>query len=206
MITEKRKEQIKQYRIKNKERIAKLSKIRYDRWLKKNKENNKDYIECQREYQSKWRENNIERKRELNRKWRKNNHNKTREYDNKRHKTNIKIKLSHRIGNAIRKSLKGNKAGHHWEDLAGYTCNDLMKRLKKTIPKNYTWDDFIQGKLHIDHIIPISAFNFTKPEHPDFKKCWALKNLRLLPARENIIKGNKLLKPFQPALKLSLIS
>jgi len=70
------------------------------------------------------------------------------------------------------------------------------------MPKGYCWQDFLEGKLHIDHKIPISAFNFTKSEHIDFKRCWALSNLQLLPARENIIKSNHLSKPFQPALKI----
>jgi len=96
------------------------------------------------------------------------------------------------------------KSGRHWEDLVGWTVKDLEKRLRKTMPKGHTWKDFKNGKLHIDHIIPISAFNYTKPEHTDFKRCWALKNLRLLPANENLVKHNRLEKPFQPALKISV--
>ena len=72
---------------------------------------------------------------------------------------------------------------------------DLIKHLEKTLPDGYTWEE-----CHIDHKIPMSAFNFTTPEHTDFKRCWALSNLRLLPAKENLVKYNKLYKPFQPAL------
>ena len=113
-----------------------------------------------------------------------------------------KYNLNGRISTIIRSSLKNNKNGKHWEDLVDYTLDDLVKRLKKTIPKGYCWQDFLEGKLHLEHIIPKNAFNFTKLEHTDFKRCWALKNLRLLPAKENLIKGKKLTKPFQPALKL----
>ena len=70
------------------------------------------------------------------------------------------------------------------------------------MPKGYIWQDYLEGKLHIDHIIPIDVFNFDSPEQIAFKKCWGLKNLRLLSARENIIKNNKLLKPFQLGLKI----
>ncbi|GAI61384.1 unnamed protein product, partial [marine sediment metagenome] len=38
--------------------------------------------------------------------------------------------------------------------------------------------------------------------HIDFKRCWALENLRLLPAKENMVKHNKLDRPFQPALRI----
>ncbi len=123
-------------------------------------------------------------------------------YQSERLKTDIKFRLNRNVSRLIRKALKGNKAGRRWGSLVGYTLNDLIDRLKNTMPVGYTWKDFLSGELHIDHIIPISAFNFTKPEHTDFKRCWELENLQLLPAKENLIKHNNLDKPFQPALKI----
>jgi hypothetical protein len=117
-------------------------------------------------------------------------------------KTNLKVNLDNRISRAINHSLKGNKKGRHWEDLVGYTLDDLIAHLKETIPEGYTWEDFLNGDLHIDHIIPISVWNYAKPEHTDFKRCWGLYNLRLLPPIENWHKNNKLYKPFQPALRI----
>jgi hypothetical protein len=64
-----------------------------------------------------------------------------------------------------------------------------------------TWGNY--GQWHVDHKIPISAFNYETPDDIDFKRCWALKNLRPMWAKENISKGAKLDKPFQPALALS---
>jgi len=129
-----------------------------------------------------------------------------REWTAIKRKIDLKFNLNRKMSSTINYSLRGDKKGKHWEILVGYTLNDLIKRLKRTMPKDYTWQDYLQGKLHIDHIIPISAFNFTKAEHIDFKNCWALSNLRLLPAKENMIKHNKLSKSFQPALKISFIS
>jgi hypothetical protein len=63
-----------------------------------------------------------------------------------------------------------------------------------------SWENY--GKWHIDHRIPIDAFNFTCPEDIDFTQCWALRNLRPLWAVDNIKKSNKLEKPFQPSLLL----
>jgi 5-methylcytosine-specific restriction endonuclease McrA len=61
-----------------------------------------------------------------------------------------------------------------------------------------TWKNY--GKeWQIDHIIPISAFNFTSFKHIDFKKCWSLRNLRPLWSQENNSKSNKLDKSFQPS-------
>lgn len=168
-------------------------------WYEKNREKKKEYSK-----QNKGKRKESNRLYYINN--RKNIIKRANQHQKNKRKTDPKYNLNCRMAISIGKSLKGNKAGRHWESLIGYTLNDLIKRLEKTLPKSYTWKDFLEGKLHIDHIIPISAFNFTKSEHPDFKKCWALKNLQLLPAMENIIKSNKLKKPFQPALKISLIS
>ena len=111
-------------------------------------------------------------------------------------------KLSNRISALIRYSLKGNKNGSHWENLVGYSLEALKHRLKKTIPIGFIWNDYLEGHLEIDHIIPITAFNIIDSDCLDFKRCWALFNLRLLPKKENISKGNRLTKPFQPNLAL----
>ncbi len=97
------------------------------------------------------------------------------------------------MANAIRNSLKDGKNGVHWENSVGYTREGLIVHFKKTIPKGYTWDDYLEGKLHIDHHpIPLYWFVFTSYKDRGFKKAWALDNLRLFPASENMRKGNKL--------------
>jgi len=128
-----------------------------------------------------------------------------RKYEKDKYNNNLKYNLHSKISVSIRLSLKGNKAGRAWESLLDYNLYELERYLKSTMPRGYIWKDYLKGRLHIDHKIPISVFNFTKPEHIDFKRCWALKNLRLLPAKENRVKRNKLMKPFQPSLKLKII-
>ena len=150
------------------------------------KEWNKQYRKIHPEYFQQWRENNKEKIREYIKQWQKD-----------KRKTDLKFNLNRKISTMIYFSLRGNKEGRKWESLTGYTLNDLIKRLKSTIPKGYTWQDFMEGKLHIDHIIPKSVFIYTKSEHVNFKECWALRNLRLLPAKENRTKHNRLEKPFQ---------
>ena len=97
----------------------------------------------------------------------------------------------------MRSALKYNRSGGVWESLVGYDLKLLRKRLKKTIPKGYTWADFLEGELHIDHIFPVSAFKYEDAGGFDFRECWGLKNLQLLPVTENIKKRNKIIKPFQ---------
>lgn len=120
-----------------------------------------------------------------------------------RQKQNLKFRLKQRMSASLNNYLKkGTKNNRRWEVLVGYSVDKLKNRLDSTLPNGYTWQDFLDGKLHIDHIIPVSAFNFESIEHLDFKRCWALNNLRLLPAGENMKKNAKIIKTFQPSLAL----
>jgi 5-methylcytosine-specific restriction endonuclease McrA len=113
----------------------------------------------------------------------------------KSRKATFKGKTNHRIGRAIWQTLKKNgisKNGHSWEKIVGYTAEDLIERLKSTIPNGHVWADYLKpGLLHIDHIRPLSSFNFQYINDPEIKKAWALENLQLLTAKENLRKGSK---------------
>lgn len=114
---------------------------------------------------------------------------------NTRRRTDLKFNLIDKMHSMLNHSLKGNKNGLHWEKIVGYKLNDLIKRLKKTMPIGCTWKDFLKGKLHIDHIIPIRAFVFKNPEDEELKQCWSLDNLRLLDCNENILKNDSINNP-----------
>jgi len=182
-----------EYREKNHEEIGIKRKQEY-------RENREKYLEYVKQYQK----DNREKRLEYKRKYRKTDKSKKniKEYYHNNLKTNLKYNLNRTMRITIGHSLKGSKAGRHWEELIGYSLSDLMKHLKRTLPLNYTWKDYLDGKLHVDHIIPISAYEFDKSENFQFIECWSLKNLRLLPAKENIIKGGKIIKPYQLALKI----
>lgn len=108
--------------------------------------------------------------------------------------------LAHNISLHIRRSLHGNKNSQRWESLVHYTLNDLKKHLEKQFSKGMSWENY--GKWEIDHIIPVSAFNFTSSKDLDFKRCWSLGNLRPLWKKDNREKSAKILQPFQPTLKI----
>jgi len=161
------------------------------------------YRESRRIYNEKNREKDIERSRN----WQRNNIEKVRKAARKRAKQRRKnptSRLNLAISGGIRKSLKNGKRGRHWEDLVGWTLEDLMCHLAKKFFPGMTWENWGRGtgKWHIDHEIPINAFNFTSHRHPDFKRCWALQNLKPMWSEENLRKHAKLDKPFQPSLLL----
>lgn len=93
---------------------------------------------------------------------------------------------------AIWDSLNGKKNGRSWEELVGYTLNDLMKHLEGKFLPGMTWENRAKKGWHIDHIKPKSSFNYTLSEDPEFKECWALENLQPLWWIDNIRKGCKI--------------
>lgn len=121
-------------------------------------------------------------------------------YCKSRRKTDPKFRLRSNISTSIGNSLKSDKGGKSWEALVGYTLSNLKKHLEKQFTDGMTWENYGKNGWEIDHKIPVSVFNFTKPEHQDFKKCWALLNLQPMWAQENLAKRNKLDKHFQPSL------
>jgi hypothetical protein len=167
---------------KNRDRINKL---------KRDRRANPEVKEKEREYLVKWRKENSDHIRGYGSHF----------YHTKR-KFNINHVLSRNFSNQISKALKergGRKRGS-WETILGYTTADLKSHLMRTMPDGYVWGDYLSGELHVDHIIPISAHNYESQNDIDFKRCWALSNLRLLPRLENMRKKDKLDKPFQPSL------
>ncbi|MDD4989741.1 MAG: hypothetical protein PHW31_00295 [Candidatus Pacebacteria bacterium] len=94
------------------------------------------------------------------------------------------------MGTAIWASLKNRKAGQKWEDLVGYSLEELVKHLEKQFDEKMFWDNY--GKYWaVDHVKPKTLFNYTSPNNPKFKQCWALNNLQPLEKIENIKKGNR---------------
>ena len=118
-------------------------------------------------------------------------------------RANPRIRLTLNVLRSIRSSLKDRKRGH-WETLVGYTLADLMAHLKARFLPGMTWENMGRGGWQVDHIIPVSAFNFETAEDVDFKRCWALSNLQPLWESDNIRKAAKLEAPFQPSLKLRI--
>ena len=110
--------------------------------------------------------------------------------------------LSRQVSCGIWRSIQGNKKNRHWELLVGYTIRQLKEHLEKQFQLGMSWNNY--GKWHLDHKIPISAFNFESFMDVDFKKCWSLKNLQPLWAKENLSKHNKIFKPFQPSLAIGV--
>jgi hypothetical protein len=209
------KERVRRYRVRHKDEIN-----------RRNREARKTDGGKRLAYEREYREKNREKENEKSRRWRVRNRDKVKAYNDKyraqnkefikslklkhrprqneidreRRRTDPKWKLQRTISNYIYQTLNGRKLGRHWEYLVGYTVSDLRVHLEKQFQPGMSWAN--HGEWHIDHKIPITAFNFTKPEHEDFKRCWSLENLQPLWANENMSKNAKLNQPFQPFLAM----
>lgn len=112
-----------------------------------------------------------------------------------------------RIEDAIRAGVinrirVGRQSGKRTFETLGYTAEQLMAHLERRFEKGMSWENFGRGGWHIDHETPLSAFNYTSPDHLDFKRAWALRNLRPLWEPENLRKGSRLSDEFQPSLAI----
>jgi len=121
-----------------------------------------------------------------------------------RKKTDPAFALKCRMRILMYSNLRSGKGGKKWQDLTGYTIEQLKCHLEKKFTDGMTWERFMDGAIHIDHKIPISAHNITSTNDPDFKKAWALKNLQPLWAFDNISKNDKLYESFQPSLAIGV--
>jgi hypothetical protein len=97
--------------------------------------------------------------------------------------------LYHRMSQSIREALRGAKRRCKWEDLLGYSVDELKAHLESQFTEGMTWEKFFGGGIHIDHLIPRMKFKYTSPNDRQFKKCWALSNLRPIWPKENSVSG-----------------
>lgn len=109
-------------------------------------------------------------------------------------------KINARMSIAIRRSLHSGKGGKPWEEIVGYTAEQLRQHIERQFTDGMSWAAFMRSEIHIDHIIPRKVFTFTSMDDVQFKACWALSNLRPLWKKDNLAKSGKLLEPFQQYL------
>jgi len=87
-------------------------------------------------------------------------------------------------------ALKAKKGFRKWEDLVGYTLQDLINHLTPLFTDSMAWENY--GSIwHVDHVTPKSWFKYESTSDPKFKECWSLTNLQPKFKIDNIKKGNR---------------
>ncbi len=82
------------------------------------------------------------------------------------------------------------------EDYLGYKITTLVKALSKDLKEREgnkrKLRDALNEGYHIDHVKPLSSFAVIGNigvDWDEFRECWAISNLRAIPADENLAKG-----------------
>ena len=96
-----------------------------------------------------------------------------------------------KVGDLIRGALTRGGKSPRAEKLLGYSIAELKKRLEAQFTKGMTWEKFNAGEIHIDHIVPISDFDFEEEGDAGWRSCWCYTNLRPLWAADNLAKSSK---------------
>lgn len=115
------------------------------------------------------------------------------------------IRLRDAISTAIRIGLQrsgGHKNNQSILQYLPYSIQELKEHLEKQFepwmnwknqgqydPKTWNDNESAAWTWQVDHIIPHSTFKYTSIQDEEFKKCWALSNLRPLSAKQNLLDG-----------------
>jgi len=136
---------------------------------------------------------NKEKLAELSRAYRKANPEKVKEWKRNEYKRRRSIKkniVEDSISRAINKRVKFNRQFGHWEEILGYSVEQLMLHLESKFKPEMNWDNY-GSYWHIDHVKPKSWFEYDALDSEAFKQCWALDNLQPLEASLNCSKQNR---------------
>ena len=126
-------------------------------------------------------------------------------YDSNRMKTDQVFRLRKLVSLTIRIYIKKSNSSKNRISIKKYLTYSF-KELKDHIEKQFepwmTWenqgsyfvskwndDDSSTWKWQLDHIIPQSDLPYISMEDDNFKKCWALENLRPYSAKQNLLDG-----------------
>ena len=175
-----RKEYMKEYRLKNKERL----KERRRQYYLKNKEREKKQM---REYILKNRRQRKEYMKEYNKEYRLKNRERIRNWENNKYQTNVNFKLRKRCRNRILMALKGISKSASTIELIGCTIEELRKHIESKFEPWMTWEN--HGLWDLDHIKACAKFNLTDPVQQ--RICFHWSNLQPLEHIANIKKGAK---------------
>lgn len=161
-------EAVKKYYKKNRERI--LQKMK-NKWQSDEKLHVQSRERKKQEYAR-----NPDKLKERRKVWRKNNLETVKAYHSR-----PEMRIHNNISRAIRKALTQRKNGRKWEDIVGYSLNELVNHLQSGFKDGMGFHNY--GEWEIDHIKPRSSFDFSKEDA--VVECWKLQNLQPLWMSEN---------------------
>lgn len=209
--------QHKDYYNNNKEKTQKRHKINRIKNKQKDIERRRIYNEINKEkLKNKWHDYYIKNKINISnygKFYRSINENKIKRnktasiYSKKRKLNDPSYKLRKEVSSLIYimiKSQNGSKSGNSILNFLPYTIEELCNHIESQFESWMNWDnhgnyrvkdwddnDSTTWKWQLDHIIPQSKLAFNSMNHDNFLKCWDLKNIRPLSAKQNVLDNNR---------------
>lgn len=169
------KETKKRYREENEERISKWHKNHY-------RENREKQLEQSRERYSR----NAEAVCERTKKYREDNIEWYRAYKREYHQKN---KLQRNISRGVWGCLKGKQKESRSLEYIGCSIEKLWEHLESKFEDGMTRENY--GEWHVDHIKPLSSYDFNLNTEETLREAWNYTNLQPLWASDNLSKGAK---------------
>jgi len=93
------------------------------------------------------------------------------------------------VSELIRGAIRRGGKSRTLESLLGYSVSELRVHLERQFSNGMTWDSFMRGEIHIDHIIPQKEFDLSDDD--EWRRCWCMTNLMPLWANDNLKKRDK---------------
>jgi len=96
--------------------------------------------------------------------------------------------LVHRLRRRFRGALTGRIKSKPTLTLLGCSLEEFKVYFESKFTDTMTWNAYLEGKIHVDHIIPCSYFDLTQQEEQE--RCFNYRNLQPLWGAENSSKGD----------------
>jgi hypothetical protein len=137
--------------------------------------------------------NNRNRALQSSRKWRLNNPEKQLAQSrrrNTRKRLNVQSRISEALRARVRDAIKYNRKSASTMTLLGCKIPSFRTYLESLWETGMNWENYGHKGWHIDHIIPCSLFDLSKPEHQ--RRCFHFSNMQPMWWTENLSKGSKI--------------
>lgn len=92
------------------------------------------------------------------------------------YKHNINTMLYAKLKRGIYRSLGCNASYSNWSKHLNYTIDELRIHIESQFANGMSWEN--RHSWHIDHIVPVCAFDIQSVDSKEFKACFSLRNLR----------------------------
>ncbi len=108
-----------------------------------------------------------------------------------RRKVDVQCRLGCLLRSRINDVLRGKSKSLSTMKLLGCSLEYLKVYFESKFQDGMTWENRGRWGWHIDHLTPCVSFDLTKPEEQ--RQCFHYTNLQPLWAKDNLIKGSKII-------------